>query len=133
MDYTAPYKTKALEGGGLSVVFSGVVSREERIEAHGKIYGKPPKFNTVRYAISDFSGVEKLDYSDQDTQRLAAVTKAAFVNDPEKFAAVVAAQDFLFGKARAWGGRLGGAGTNFMVFRTRQEAHDWVYKKLHGK
>lgn len=71
------------------IKYSGVVTVDESVDIYGQLVGSP-QFDACHYGIVDCRGIERVDYSEMDYKKHAAIAmSAAKINNSLRIALVV--------------------------------------------
>lgn len=71
------------------IEYSGVVTVDESVDIYGQLVGSP-QFDACHYGIVDCRGIERVDYSEMDYKKHAAIAmSAAKINNSLRIALVV--------------------------------------------
>ncbi len=90
----------------------------------------PEKVEALRYSISDCSGVTGFDVSIDTMKRNARLSRAVIETNPTVLMAVVAPNNQEFGMGRLWQAYMGNQGESAKIFRTKEEANNWIVQTL---
>jgi len=127
-----PIRIEYLEDGGVIAEVSGAVSAADLVELNDSLYSSPAKIRAIRYQLCDFTDVAEISASTREVAHLAEQDSKAAELNPDMLIALVGPKDSTFGLSRMWEGYAGGSPLETMVFRSRQEAREWIEKRLHG-
>jgi hypothetical protein len=78
----------------------------------------------------NFTSISRLNISASDVRQIADLELRMADVQPHASVAIVAPTDVAFGMRRMWQVLTEKTGWETMVFRTRQEAEDWVGRKV---
>ena len=122
------------EPDGVGVVFkgTGIVDGAEIQRCNDQIYA-PERILQLRSQLCDFCEVTKFNLSDDDMRLLAAQDRAAAAQNPNLAIAIVGNNDLMFGLAKMWEVFVSEASLKAKVFRTLQEARDWLEEHAQRK
>jgi hypothetical protein len=96
------------------------------IAADMELLAMPEQLAKCRYVIMDFTSISRMNISASDVRQIADLEVRMAAVQPHVAVAVVAPTDVAFGLSRMWEVLAEKTGWETMVFRTRQEAEDWV-------
>jgi hypothetical protein len=122
--------------GGVIATCSGKVSNEE---FHQCLKEKfllveknmlDEKMGTPRYSISDFADVTNFEVSVDAVKYSANLSKTAMKKNDTGLLGVVAPNDHEFGMGRLWQAYIGSQGERAKIFRTLEEAKNWIVHTL---
>jgi hypothetical protein len=110
---------------GAVIRFSGNVTGAEIAEAKAKFFAH--RFpGAARYALCDFTAVEKFDVSAADVQRIIDQDRGAVRTHPDLNEVVVAPRPGIYGLSRMWEQQVDAADRRTAVVKTRPEADRWL-------
>lgn len=116
---------------GVVLTYSGFISDGEYREAMLAHFAEPPEsFQRYRYSISDFLAISEIDIETDTIALIAGQTAAAAEKNPDVVVAMVADKDLYFGLSRMWASMAEPLPWDMRVFRTREEADDWVRQRV---
>ena len=119
-----PYVTQYAPDGAI-VTYQGHLTGAEILEAKAQVYAHQYP-DGGRYALCDFSGVEKFDVSTRDVQRIIEQDRRATKAHPSLDEVVVAPKPEMFGLARMWEQQVDAEHRHTVVVKTRVEAERWL-------
>jgi hypothetical protein len=125
-----PVENSLLHGGiGVLQICSGVVTAQDLMTADNELLAKPKQFAECRYAIVDFTSICRMNISASDVRQLADLDLRMAAVQPHLAVAVVAPTDVAFGMSRMWQVVAEKTGWEIAIFRSREQAEDWVGQK----
>ena len=115
------------EEDGVVVVVKGVgvVDATQIQRCNNEMYAKD-RIHTLRSQLYDFCDVTNFDLSGDDMRILAGQDKAAATQNPNLAIAIVGNDDLMFGLAKMWEVFVSEAALKANVFRTLEEARNWL-------
>lgn len=113
------------DGAGVLMNGSGIVTGRELYAANAEIYSDQHVFDQ-RYQIVDFTNAERFDISAEDVRELAAQDCAGAERNPNIVVAIAGESDLIFGLARMWEAHVNESPLRTCVFRTVDEARQWI-------
>ena len=118
--------------GGLGVVTicSGVLGRDEFIDAVRRRYEPEESLRDRRYFLTDHSAVTDFAMESKDIFALSKITTAASMINPDIHLASVVPRDLAFGMVRMWGGYAHDLAWAFRICRSRPEAERWLRDEI---
>jgi len=131
--YTLEYKEA---DGGIIVTFSGKLTEKEYQQCLkervllSKVIQSSKKAGAFRYSISDCANVTDFDVSVDSIKHDANVANAVMADNETVLMAVVAPSDHEFGLGRLWQAYIGSSGERANIFRTKEEANNWIAQTL---
>ena len=118
---------------GLGVTISGrdsITDQQWLDEFKKHLTQEEDKFRKYRYSLSDYSAVTEVDVSNASIQALAELCIQASKINPYPVVAIVAPSDLAFGLARMTETLISETYWKTEVFRSRQEAVEWIKKEV---
>lgn len=127
-----PYKIDYLETTGCVITtYWGELTEAEFVECTEEKFVTLDKHLTkFRYSISDFTAVTKLAVSTDTLKSNALMSGYALDAVDTGYMAVVVNQDLIYGLSRQWKASTGNLDDRVAIFRTRDEADNWIAEKL---
>lgn len=128
-----PYSIDYIENeSGLIVNWSGIARGEEVIQSYHDRFSPLERLTTLRYIITDYSGMESFDMSNAEIKIIAEISNEAAKHNTDLYAVAVMPSDIGYGMARMYQSYVDDdvTGWHTMVTRTRQEAETWLIKML---
>jgi hypothetical protein len=126
-----PYKIDYLEStGGVITTYWGELTEEEFVECTEAKFVSLDKYSHYRYSISDLSAVTRLAVSIDTLKSNALMSGYALDSNESGYMAVVVSSDLLYGISRQWKANTGNLDDRVGIFRTRDEADEWIAEKL---
>jgi len=131
--YTLKYKET---DGGVITTYSGKVTDEEYQQCLkekillGEKIMPPENPETLRYSISDCADVTDFDVSVDTIKHAARLSKEVMEINEAVLMAVVAPNNHEFGMGRLWQAYVGSQGEKAKIFRTKEEANNWIAQTL---
>jgi len=86
-----------------------------------------------RYGLVDYTPVENISLSRDDISTIAEWTNRASKIAPDRIVAVVASEDACFGLSRMWEILSRESSWEKRIFRTRDDAEEWLKKRVSEK
>ena len=120
------------DGVGVVVKGTGSVDATEIQQCNEQMY-TPERIHKLRSQLYDFCDVTKFDLSSNDMHMLAEQDKAAAKTNPNLAIAIVGNDDLMFGLAKMWEVFVSEASLKANVFRTLNEARDWLEEHTERK
>jgi hypothetical protein len=124
-----PVSVEKLEDGGYLVTGSGAVTGEEIADANDRMYTSPEAIEEIKYQLCDMSGVHDGDVSTDAVRRIVAQDEMAAKHNPGMVMALVANDELVYGLMRMWEGFMSGSAMETMVFKSVEEAEQWLREK----
>ena len=126
-----PYKIDYLETtGGVITTYWGELTEAEFVECTEEKFVTLDKHLKYSYSISDLSAVTKLSISTDTLKSNALMSGYALDATENGYMAVVVNQDLIYGLSRQWKANTGNLDDRVAIFRSRDEADDWIAEKL---
>jgi hypothetical protein len=131
--YTLEYK-KA--DGGIIVTYSGKLTDKEDQQCLkervllSEVILSSKKVGAFRYSISDCADVTDLDVSLDVLKHDANLANAVMEVNETVLMAAVTPNDHEFGMGRFWQASIGSSGERAEIFRTKEEANNWITQTL---
>ena len=122
-----------IEDGGIIIRVEGLISGNEIKKANDIIYESPDKIKKIKYQICDLTIASDFSASESDIRAISNQDKKASEINPNMLIAVVGEKDVIFGLARMWEAFSYDSPFETMVFRTMEDAQQWIREKLHKK
>lgn len=133
MPYTLEYQKT---DGGVITTYSGKVTDEEYRQC---LEDKLSLFNTaksngnsgiLRYSLSDCADVTDFNVSVETMKAGANISKTVMETNQTVLMSVVAPNNHEFGMGRLWQAYIGSQGERARIFRTKEEAEEWIAQAL---
>ena len=121
-----PYET-FWESEGIRWVYTGAMSDDDVLRANLVLYDDP-RFESIKYQIADFSGVDALAAHAETIRRLSHMDKDQSSRNPNLRVAVIAATPLTRGIASMYRLAAGATPWAIEVFETEEDARDWLAK-----
>lgn len=118
------------DGSRVFVRYYGHVKSEDLYKAVQTRFVDPDKFKTFGVLVVDYSDVTELDIDDLDVKRLAEGYRKASQSVDGVIVAAIAPSDLLYGLSRVWESNLEDIKWEHGVFRSYEEANEWIDLKL---
>ncbi len=119
---------------GVVLAYSGFIADDEYRETLLSHFAEAPdQFQRYRYSISDFLAVTEIGITAETIGRIAQESLAAAQRNPDVIVALVADKDLYFGLSRMWASMVEPIPWETRVFRTREEADDWVRARVNAR
>jgi len=128
-----PMSIDYIGDGGIIIRVEGLISGNEIKEANDIIYESPDKIKKIKYQICDLTNASEVSASESDIRAISNQDKKASEINPNMLIAVVGEKDVIFGLARMWEAFSYDSPFETMVFRTMEDAQQWIREKLHKK
>ena len=130
-----PVEINDCDGGlGNYILVRGVASAEEYVDAFKRhLEQDEEKFKKYLYSLCDYTGIRQFDISNPMVQQLADMSVRAMKINPDVIVAIVADQDLYFGLSRMFEALVFDKGWETYVFRSKEEALDWIREKVKEK
>lgn len=126
-----PYKIDYLEdSGGVITTYWGELTEAEFVECTEAKFTTLDQRVKYRYSISDFTAVTKLSISVDLLKSNALMSGYALDSIKDGYMAVVVNSDLIYGLGRQWKASTGNLDDRVAIFRSREEAEDWIEEKL---
>ncbi len=117
---------------GSLLTATGTIGGEEYIEAvRGHLTQDPERYRKYRYSLSNYRDVDEIGVETTAVATVAELCKQAAAVNPDAIVAVVAKRDLVFGLSRMWEMMTEGTGWEIHVFRTAEEAREWIRERVH--
>ena len=122
-----PYSTEIVDGGrGILHVGRDIVTGEELIASADGVLVMVKGGSSPNYALTDLSEVVNLRVSPEEIRRNAEVNIEISKYIRNAKVAIVAPRDHIYGIARMWQAYTEQTGWITQVFRSKDEAHEWI-------
>jgi len=111
-----------------TIVYSGVVTVDESVHVYGEVVGSP-NFDTSKFAILDCRAIERVNYSEMDYKKHAAIAMSAAKIKERLRVALVIPNEAIEKSIRPF---LQSVSENFQhewerrVFRRYEDALEWA-------
>jgi len=126
LNYTITYQ----DDGGVVINYSGPITGQEAMAVDQEVYTSTAyPISNVSYIIADYSDTTDFNYPPGIVKVIAQIDKIILEENPDLLIAVVSKTSLGFGLARMWQVHTQ-MDERSLVFRTREEAEDWVQMKL---
>jgi len=117
-------------GSGVITTLTGDVSGDELISAQKERYSTTKKVLLLKYILADFTDANKLDLSSNHIMQCSDLSMCASNENPNICIAAVMNSDLGYGLSRMWQAYTDNIPWNAKVFRTRNEAEDWLREEI---
>jgi hypothetical protein len=126
---------KDLDGGiGNIVACWGILTGKEYIDALRDHFSQDrEKFKKYKYSLCDHTDVKKIEIASNEVEIIAQLCKEAEVVNSDVVVAVAADKDFTYGLSRMWQILVEETGWEIMVFRSRDDAEEWIKERIEEK
>jgi hypothetical protein len=115
------------DGLGVLLTAAGNLSFQEVLAANEHFFKHHAEaFLHCRYWFADYAQVEHTDVDFTQIRQLAAMHVSVSKLNPQLIVAVHSSADFIFGMARMWESFAAETGWTTQVFRSAEEAKDWL-------
>ena len=130
-----PVEINDCDGGlGSYILVSGDASEEEFIDAFKMLLNQDEeKYKKYLYSLCCYTGIKQFGLSTPMVQQLADMSVRAMKINPDAIVALVADQDLYFGLARMFDALVFDEGWETNVFRSKEEAIDWIRERVKDK
>ena len=130
-----PIEITDCDGGlGNLIVCTGIITDEECIETYHKhLTQEKDKFKKYKYSLIDHTAATEIQISNDTILQVAELSGEASIVNPGAIVAHIANQDIMFGLARMWEVLTDVTPWETMVFRTKEEAMDWIRETIRNK
>jgi hypothetical protein len=113
------------EENGMLIKWTGLITASDNIMANGEFYGNN-KFDTSRYQICDFSGVEFEDFTEKQIRIISELElKASNWNKNLKVVHITKDAEIIK-NIKLYEKKLENSGWKFHICDTMEEARKWV-------
>ena len=133
MPYTLEHKEA---DGGVISTYSGKVTDEEFQQCMKEKYFldkttlSPKKIGATCYSISDCAEVTNFDVSVGSIKHVADLSKTVMEANQKMLMTIVAPNNHEFGMGRLWQAYMGSYSDRAKIFRTKEEANNWIAQTL---
>jgi len=129
-----PIEIKYLDNGiGFGLTVLQDLTGDKLLDAVKKFYLSEESLRKNKYGLVDYTPVGDIRVSVQDISVIAELTRQASKIAPDRIVAVVASEDASFGLSRMWEMLSGESSWEKMVFRSRDDAEEWLKKRVSEK
>jgi len=122
--------TNTDNGFGIITTLSGDISGEELVNAQKERYTSTKKLLLLKYILADFTNTKNLDISSNHILQCSDLSMSASKENPNIYIAAVMNSDLGYGLSRMWQAYTDDIPWNAKVFRTRNEAEDWLRNEI---
>ncbi len=116
--------------GGVILSWKGLVTGKELIDAFSEIYATDEQIKHIAYQLVILTKSEEIMVTADDLRDVASLDIRASKVNPSKLVAVVGERDIVFGLSRMWEAFVDDAPLKTRVFRTLEDAEDWLKLSL---
>ncbi len=116
--------------GGVILSWKGLVTGKELIDAFSEIYATDEQIKRIAYQLVIFTKSEEIMVTTNDLKEVASLDIRASKVNPSMLVAVVGERDIVFGLSRMWEAFVDDAPLKTRVFRTLEDAEDWLKLSL---
>ncbi|MCF8230456.1 MAG: hypothetical protein K9J24_16030 [Bacteroidales bacterium] len=127
MPYKITWETK-----GVYIKWVGKATREENLEANGKIYGDK-RYDSLHYQISDILESDTRELTDRDVKVVACLESRAAIWNKHLLVAHLTRDPKLIDQIRMYEKIMADSNWKFGVFGTLEEAREWIRHELNKK
>lgn len=113
------------ETSGVHLIFAGLVTGEQTKEAGNRIYSHAD-FDSLRYQIFDFTGVEDVKLTVDEMKEMAAIDSVAASTNPRIQLAIVSTSETVMIANAVYAAEYPDLPWETKEFRTLVEARAWV-------
>jgi len=130
-----PIEIEDCDGGiGVRLVFRGIVTDQEFLESlKWHLTQDNERFKKYRYSLSDLSAITEVNIAHETIQQVAYLCEDAAKINPDPFVAYFADNDLVYGLSRMFDTLVGNTNWETMVFRSRNEALEWIRERVKEK
>jgi hypothetical protein len=125
-----PMELAYIENNGVLLKGTGNVTGDELVNINNKMYETPQLTAAIAFQLCDFTDVEGFNISSEEIQAVAKQDRKAASINPNMLVALVGEKDLIFGLSRMWEAYVGEASMETRVFRTLEEARDWLASEV---
>lgn len=123
-----PITITRLDERGVLLTGEGVIRPDDVSRVNSALYASTEKIKALTYQLCDYTKVTGVEISWEEMRQLAAQDAKAAESNPELKIAVVGDKDLVFGMLRIWDAQVSDSSVETQVFRTMEEARDWLAK-----
>lgn len=127
MPYEIDFRDQDL---GVITTYSGTLTEAEFLDCTKEKFESLDKLSYYRYSISDFSAVTCFEIPLDVIRENAMLSSHALKVNQNGVMAVVVNSDLIYGLGSLWKGNTGDISDRVGIFRSREEAEDWVQSRL---
>lgn len=127
MPYKIEYRDDDL---GVITTYSGTLTEAEFLDCTKEKFASLDKLNNYRYSISDFSAVTRFEIPLDVIRENAMLSSHALKVNQTGVMAVAVNTDLIYGLGSLWKGNTGDISDRVGIFRSREDAEDWVQARL---
>ena len=130
-----PIDINDCDGGiGVRLVFRGIVTDQEYLESLKRhLTENNEKFKKYRYSLTDLSAITEANINNETIQHVAYLCVEASKLNPNPVVAWFADNDLFYGLSRMFEALVGNTNWETMVFRSRNEAVEWIRERVREK
>lgn len=121
------------DGAGVRYSFSGLVTGKELIDVNSSLFSSEDQLKKIRYAIVDQTRMDSLDLSIDDLKRIEQLDRSATQVNPCVVVALIVEKDLHYNVTSAWDVRTHDISWEKKIFRSKNEAYDWLREKIREK
>ncbi len=118
------------DDGGVILSWKGLVTGKELIDAFSEIYATDEQIKRIAYQLVNLTKSEEILVTANDLKEVASLDIRASKVNPSMLVAVVGERDIVFGLSRMWEAFVDDAPLKTRVFRTLEDAEDWLKLSL---
>ena len=130
-----PIKIKDCDGGiGVRLVFRGIVSDQEYLESLKRhLTQDNEKFKKYRYSLTDLSALTEARVTNETIQHVAYFCEEASKINPNPVVVLFTDNDLFYGLSRMFESLVANTNWETMVFRSKNEAVEWIRERVREK
>lgn len=114
------------DGIGVYWLGQGIITGQDLLEASEKTFKSEEILKHIKYALIDFSCIDKGVIQIRNIITKAGMDKKAAKINPNIVIALIVTKDIMFGLARMWEVFVDQTGWKTKVFRSKTEAELWI-------
>ena len=119
------------DGNGNVIVFRGVITDQAYLDAFRKHLSQDAEvFRRYKYSLIDTRPISDINLSTGAIEQIALLCEKVSKINPDPVIAFVAKSDLVFGLSRMYEALVGHTDWEIMVFRSREEAVEWIRKRV---
>jgi hypothetical protein len=112
---------------------TGMVTGNDFLAASTSLRASEERLKKLRYVVVDMTRMESLDLSFTDLKKIETNDRLTARINPDGVVAIVVDKDIPFNVVSAWDIRTPDISWEKRIFRTKDEAYDWVRTKVRDK
>lgn len=125
-----PIDVKIVKDGiGAEFIGRGELTGQDIIQANNAVHSDEI-IQKQKYQLADLTKITSIKISKDDIEKIVQQDKELSILNPDLIIGVAVDKDHVFGLARQWQGFLSSSNITTKVFRTRQEAEQWIDEQL---